>query len=137
MLCPWRLPISAATVREPRTPLTSRRICSVVPWRVRSRVMSGRSVELLLVSTYFICQMCVNFVVPCSVLGTFSDGGWRRRKIATITEDCAVQPDGVFVVEAVADATAAPPVVGYITTRLNRASGVPGHRPSAEPRRPG
>lgn len=52
-------------------------------------------------------------------LGAFGRGDWRTRKSAAIAEDCAMQPDGVFVAEESSGR-----VVGYITTRLNRISGV-------------
>lgn len=52
-------------------------------------------------------------------LGSFGTGSWRERKVASIADDCAAQPDGVFVAE-----DAAGRLVGYITTRLNSASGV-------------
>lgn len=51
------------------------------------------------------------------LLGHFGHSDWRTRKAAAIAEDCRVQPDGVFVAE-----DAAGMVVGYITTRLDRAS---------------
>lgn len=49
--------------------------------------------------------------------GAFGQGDWRSRKVAAIAEDCRLQPDGVFVVEATAGT-----VVGYVTTRLLRES---------------
>lgn len=51
--------------------------------------------------------------------GAFGRGGWKARKVAAIADDCRLQPDGVFVVEADTGE-----VVGYVTTRLNRESGV-------------
>lgn len=50
------------------------------------------------------------------ILGAFGEGDWKTRKSAAIAEDCALQPDGVFVAESEGL------VVGYITTRLNRIS---------------
>jgi ribosomal protein S18 acetylase RimI-like enzyme len=52
-------------------------------------------------------------------LGTFGGGDWRSRKVRAIDDDCAAQPDGVFVAEDQSGN-----VVGYITTRLNRQSGI-------------
>ncbi len=51
-------------------------------------------------------------------LGSFGEGGWSTRKIAAVTEDCRIQPDGVFVA---IDSTSGE-VIGYITTRLNDVS---------------
>ncbi len=53
------------------------------------------------------------------LLGAFGNGDWEARKAAAIREDCRAQPDGVFVAE-----DAAGQVVGYVTTRLLRASGI-------------
>ena len=53
------------------------------------------------------------------LLGAFGPGDWKTRKVATIAEDCRLQPDGVYIAE---DETGA--VVGYVTTRLNPLSGV-------------
>jgi len=50
-------------------------------------------------------------------LGPFGQGDWSTRKVAAIADDCAAQPDGVFVAEAPGGQ-----VVGYITTRLNPVS---------------
>jgi ribosomal protein S18 acetylase RimI-like enzyme len=44
---------------------------------------------------------------------------WRERKARAVAEDCEVQPDGVFVAE---DEAGNP--VGYVTTRLDRFSGI-------------
>jgi ribosomal protein S18 acetylase RimI-like enzyme len=52
-------------------------------------------------------------------LGPFGATDWRDRKVAAIAEDCRLQPDGVFVAEDDAGQ-----IVGYVTTRLNRASSV-------------
>jgi ribosomal protein S18 acetylase RimI-like enzyme len=52
-------------------------------------------------------------------LGPFGDGGWRGRKLAAIADDCAAQPDGVFVAEDMADSSGRP--IGYVTTRLDSA----------------
>jgi ribosomal protein S18 acetylase RimI-like enzyme len=53
------------------------------------------------------------------LLGPFGEGDWRTRKLAAIAEDCRIQPDGVFVAQH-EDGT----VAGYVTTRLNRNSGI-------------
>jgi ribosomal protein S18 acetylase RimI-like enzyme len=53
------------------------------------------------------------------LFGSFGRGGWRDRKVAAIADDCQAQPDGVLVAEDPAGR-----VVGYVTTRLNAASGV-------------
>ena len=50
-------------------------------------------------------------------LGPFGEGDWGTRKVAAIADDCAAQPDGVFVAT-----TPAGDVVGYVTTRLNPVS---------------
>jgi ribosomal protein S18 acetylase RimI-like enzyme len=52
-------------------------------------------------------------------LGPFGRGDWSTRKAAAIADDCAAQPDGIFVAEA-ADGL----VAGYVTTRLNPTSRV-------------
>jgi ribosomal protein S18 acetylase RimI-like enzyme len=52
-------------------------------------------------------------------LGPFGPSDWQARKAASIADDCRLQPDGVFVaVDAEGN------VVGYVTTRLQPASGV-------------
>jgi len=51
--------------------------------------------------------------------GSFGPSDWQTRKVAAIAEDCRIQPDGVFVAE---DEDGK--VVGYVTTRLNPASGI-------------
>jgi ribosomal protein S18 acetylase RimI-like enzyme len=51
--------------------------------------------------------------------GSFGSGDWRARKVAAIADDCRLQPDGVFVAE-----DAAGTVVGYVTCRLQQASGI-------------
>lgn len=43
---------------------------------------------------------------------------WRERKARDVTTDCEVQPDGVFVAEANGE------VIGYVTTRLDRFTGI-------------
>jgi len=53
------------------------------------------------------------------LLGAFGPSDWKTRKLGAIAEDCRIQPDGVFVVEDERGA-----VVGYVTTRLNAASGI-------------
>ena len=50
-------------------------------------------------------------------LGPFGRGDWSTRKVASIADDCAAQPDGVFVATG-----ASGEVIGYVTTRLNQAS---------------
>ena len=54
-----------------------------------------------------------------TLLGSFGSGDWKSRKVAAIAEDCRIQPDGVFV--AVGEDGV---VIGYVTTRLNRTSGI-------------
>src|SRR5437763_947247 len=59
------------------------------------------------------------------LLGPFGQGGWRGRKLAAIADDCAAQPDGVFVAEGPADPADVPGrPIGYVTTRLNAAGRV-------------
>jgi ribosomal protein S18 acetylase RimI-like enzyme len=53
------------------------------------------------------------------MLGPFGQGDWRSRKAMAIADDCAAQPDGVFVAQ-----DAAGRVVGFVTTRLNLLSGI-------------
>jgi ribosomal protein S18 acetylase RimI-like enzyme len=55
------------------------------------------------------------------LLGPFGAGGWQARKLDAIADDCRAQPDGVFVAEA---AGTPGHVVGYVTTRLNRAASI-------------
>ena len=43
---------------------------------------------------------------------------WRERKARDVTTDCEVQPEGVFIAETEGE------VVGYITTRLDRFTGI-------------
>src|SRR5512138_658530 len=50
-------------------------------------------------------------------LGPFGRGDWSTRKVAAIADDCAAQPDGVFIAEDPAGR-----IVGYVTTRLNSTS---------------
>ena len=52
-------------------------------------------------------------------LGSFGQGNWSSRKLAAIADDCLAQPDGVFVAVERGGV-----VAGYVTTRLNPASGV-------------
>lgn len=52
-------------------------------------------------------------------LGTFGPSDWKARKAAAIADDCRLQPDGVFVAEDTEGH-----VVGYVTTRLQPASGI-------------
>ena len=51
------------------------------------------------------------------LFGPFGQGDWSTRKVAAIADDCAAQPDGVFVAEE-SDGQ----VIGYVTTRLNPVS---------------
>ena len=53
------------------------------------------------------------------ILGPFGAGNWQTRKLEAIAEDCRIQPESVFVAE---DSTGR--VAGYVTTRLNRMSGI-------------
>ena len=53
------------------------------------------------------------------ILGPFGAGNWQTRKLEAIAEDCRIQPESVFVAE---DASGR--VAGYVTTRLNRMSGI-------------
>jgi ribosomal protein S18 acetylase RimI-like enzyme len=56
------------------------------------------------------------------ILGQFGradQAGWQNRKLAAITDDCRLQPDGVFV--SLDDQGH---ITGYITTRLNRDSAI-------------
>ena len=53
------------------------------------------------------------------LLGAFGPSGWEARKLAAIALDCELQPDGVFVA---VDTTDRP--IGYVTTRLQPASGI-------------
>ncbi len=53
------------------------------------------------------------------LLGPFGSGDWRTRKVAAIADDCRIQPDGVFVA-----VDSAGLVIGYVTTRLSRESGI-------------
>ena len=50
--------------------------------------------------------------------GLVAGKDWKARKARDVATDCEVQPDGVFVAEE------AGTVVGYITTRLDRFSGI-------------
>ena len=53
-----------------------------------------------------------------NLLGPFGAGDWKTRKLAAIEQDCAIQPNSVFVAESHAC------IVGYVTTRLNPTTGV-------------
>jgi len=53
------------------------------------------------------------------LFGPFGSGDWRARKVAAIADDCRIQPDGVFV-----SVDSAGSIVGYVTTRLSRDSGI-------------
>ncbi|MCX6368548.1 MAG: GNAT family N-acetyltransferase [Armatimonadetes bacterium] len=53
------------------------------------------------------------------LLGEFGPSGWEARKLVAIALDCELQPDGVFVAVDSADRP-----IGYVTTRLQPASGI-------------
>lgn len=53
------------------------------------------------------------------LLGEFGPSDWQQRKLAAIALDCALQPDGVFVAVDQHDQP-----IGYVTTRLQPASGI-------------
>jgi ribosomal protein S18 acetylase RimI-like enzyme len=53
--------------------------------------------------------------------GRVGAGDWRERKARDVQTDCELQPDGVFVAE---DDAASAELAGYITTRLDRTSGI-------------
>lgn len=53
------------------------------------------------------------------LLGAFGPGDWQTRKLAAIMLDCELHPDGVFVAVDEADQP-----LGYVTTRLQPASGI-------------
>ncbi len=50
--------------------------------------------------------------------GFVSGTDWRQRKARDVAVDCEQQPDGIFVAEEDGQ------VIGYITTRLDRFSGI-------------
>lgn len=50
--------------------------------------------------------------------GPVAGRDWKARKARDVTTDCEVQPEGVFLAEADGE------VVGYITTRLDRFTGI-------------
>lgn len=50
--------------------------------------------------------------------GLVAGRDWRERKVHDVEQDCAAQPDGVFVAEAEGM------VAGYITTRLDHRAGI-------------
>jgi ribosomal protein S18 acetylase RimI-like enzyme len=50
--------------------------------------------------------------------GLVAGKDWRARKARDVTTDCEVQPEGVFVAEVDGE------VVGYVTTRLDRFTGI-------------
>ncbi|MGV3720641.1 MAG: GNAT family N-acetyltransferase [Actinomycetota bacterium] len=50
--------------------------------------------------------------------GEVAGKDWKQRKARDVTTDCEVQPEGVFVAEADGE------VVGYVTTRLDRFTGI-------------
>ncbi len=53
-----------------------------------------------------------------AAFGPVAGKDWRERKARDVTTDCDLQPDGVFVAEVEGV------VVGYITTRLDRFTGI-------------
>lgn len=52
------------------------------------------------------------------VYGRIAGRDWKERKARDVAGDCAAQPDGVFVAEEAGE------IVGYITTRLDRFTGI-------------
>ena len=50
--------------------------------------------------------------------GAVAGKDWRERKARDVTTDCEVQPEGVFVAEEDGE------VLGYVTTRLDRFTGI-------------
>jgi ribosomal protein S18 acetylase RimI-like enzyme len=50
--------------------------------------------------------------------GLVAGNDWKARKARDVTADCETQPEGVFVAEEDGE------VVGYITTRLDRYTGI-------------
>ena len=50
--------------------------------------------------------------------GLVAGKDWKARKARDVAGDCQAQPDGVFVAEEAGE------VMGYITTRLDRFSGI-------------
>jgi ribosomal protein S18 acetylase RimI-like enzyme len=50
--------------------------------------------------------------------GEVAGKDWRSRKARDVTTDCEVQPEGVFVAEDDGE------VIGYVTTRLDRFTGI-------------
>jgi len=50
--------------------------------------------------------------------GPVAGRDWRERKARDVTADCEVQPEGVFIAEEDGE------VAGYITTRLDRFTGI-------------
>jgi ribosomal protein S18 acetylase RimI-like enzyme len=50
--------------------------------------------------------------------GLVAGKDWRARKARDVTADCEIQPEGVFVAEEDGE------VAGYVTTRLDRFSGI-------------
>jgi ribosomal protein S18 acetylase RimI-like enzyme len=50
--------------------------------------------------------------------GAVAGRDWKERKARDVTADCELQPEGVFVAEAEGA------VVGYVTTRLDRFTGI-------------
>jgi ribosomal protein S18 acetylase RimI-like enzyme len=50
--------------------------------------------------------------------GPVAGKDWRERKAREIAVDCELQPDGIFVAESEGR------IVGYVTTRLDRFSGI-------------
>lgn len=70
-------------------------------------------------------QITVESFEPVSIdrnieteFGFVAGKDWKERKARDVTTDCEVQPDGVFVAEEEGR------VVGYITTRLDRFTGI-------------
>jgi ribosomal protein S18 acetylase RimI-like enzyme len=70
-------------------------------------------------------QITVESFEPVSIdrnierdFGPVAGKDWRERKARDVTVDCEVQPEGVFVAEEDGE------VVGYVTTRLDRFTGI-------------
>lgn len=70
-------------------------------------------------------EITVNSFGPVSIdrniereFGTVAGKDWRARKARDVRADCEVHPEGVFVAEE--DGA----VIGYITTRLDRFTGI-------------
>ena len=59
--------------------------------------------------------------IDCNIereFGPVAGKDWRARKARDVRSDCEVQPEGVFVAEEDGE------VIGYVTTRLDRFTGI-------------